>query len=132
MAVNQPLADERERQDYPLSEVPMAARKSLSSLSVVLLGFTFFTATMFAGGKLGPAFAFWPDLVAVIAVGNLLLGAYVGVLSLIAFRTGLNTALMRASASATSAPGSRMRCSASPRLVGTAGVPPRWRSCFCG
>lgn len=39
--------------DYPLSEVPMHARKGLASTAMVLLGFTFFTATMFAGGKLG-------------------------------------------------------------------------------
>ncbi len=76
--------DEREQQDYPLSEVPMSARKGLASLGVVLLGFTFFTATMFAGGALGPAFPFWPDLITIIAIGNLLLGAYVGILSLIA------------------------------------------------
>jgi cytosine permease len=94
MAGTEPTIEERAAQDYPLSEVPMAARKGLGSLGVVLLGFTFFTATMFAGGALGPAFPFWPDLIVVIAVGNLLLGAYVGVLSLIAFRTGLNTALM--------------------------------------
>ena len=39
--------------DYPLSEVPTHARKGLASTAMVLLGFTFFTATMFAGGKLG-------------------------------------------------------------------------------
>jgi len=44
--------------DYPLSEVPMHARKGLASTAMVLLGFTFFTATMFAGGKLGVAFSF--------------------------------------------------------------------------
>lgn len=32
--------------DYPLSEVPMHARKGLASTAMVLLGFTFFTATM--------------------------------------------------------------------------------------
>ncbi len=42
--------------DYPLSEVPMHARKGLASTAMVLLGFTFFTATMFAGGKLGVQF----------------------------------------------------------------------------
>ncbi|MFV0383394.1 cytosine permease [Paracoccus sp. (in: a-proteobacteria)] len=83
-----------ETQDYPLSEVPMSARKGLASLCVVLLGFTFFTATMFAGGRIGLAFPMWPDLVMIILAGNLLLGLYVAVLSLIGFRTGLNTALL--------------------------------------
>lgn len=81
-------------QDFPLSEVPLSARKSLGSLCVVLLGFTFFTATMFAGGQLGVAFPFWPDLALIILTGNLLLGVYVAILSLIGSRTGLNTALL--------------------------------------
>ncbi|MBU2012322.1 MAG: cytosine permease, partial [Gammaproteobacteria bacterium] len=42
--------------DYPLSEVPAGARKGLWSTSILLFGFTFFTATMFAGGKIGLAF----------------------------------------------------------------------------
>ncbi len=87
-------SDGGEGQDYPLSEVPLSARRSLGSLCVVLLGFTFFTATMFAGGSIGAAFPFWPDLVAIIVVGNLLLGVYVAILSLIGCRTGLNTALL--------------------------------------
>lgn len=85
---------DQESQDYPLSEVPQAARKSLGSLAVVLLGFTFFTATMFAGGQIGVAFPLWPDLTAIIVTGNLLLGAYVAVLGMIGARTGLNTALL--------------------------------------
>ncbi len=81
-------------EDYPLSEVPQSARKSLLSLCVVLLGFTFFTATMFGGGRIGPAFPLWPDLVSVIVIGNLLLGIYVAILSYVGCKTGLNTALL--------------------------------------
>ena len=81
-------------QDYPLSEVPLSARKSLRSLSVVLLGFTFFTATMFAGGQIGAAFPLWPDLITIIVIGNLMLGVYVAILGGIGARTGLNTALL--------------------------------------
>lgn len=79
--------------DYPLSEVPPHARKGLASLAMVLLGFTFFTATMFAGGKLGVAFGF-ADLLWVIALGNLLLGLYAAALGHIACRSGLNSVLM--------------------------------------
>lgn len=81
-------------QDYPLVEVPMSARKPTASLMFVLLGFTFFTATMFAGGQVGVAFPFWPDLVVVIVAGNALLGVYVAVLGYIACKSGLNTTLM--------------------------------------
>lgn len=81
------------QEDFPLMEVPMESRKSLWSTSVVLLGFTFFTATMFGGGRIGTAFSFG-QLMWVIVLGNLLLGAYVAVLGLIAFRTGLNSVLL--------------------------------------
>jgi len=79
--------------DYPLSEVPPGARKGLLSTSILLFGFTFFTATMFAGGKMGMAFDFKTLIWAAIA-GNLLLGLYAAVLGLIACRTGLNSVLM--------------------------------------
>lgn len=80
-------------EDYPLSEVPSGARKSLLSTSIVLLGFTFFTATMWGGGGIGVAFRF-PALMWIIVLGNLLLGVYVAILGYIAFKSGLNSVLM--------------------------------------
>ncbi|MYZ51905.1 cytosine permease [Malikia spinosa] len=79
--------------DYPLSEVPAGARKGLLSTSILLFGFTFFTATMFAGGKMGMAFDFKTLIWASIA-GNLLLGLYAAVLGYIACHSGLNSVLM--------------------------------------
>ena len=79
--------------DYPLSEVPSGARKGLLSTSILLFGFTFFTATMFAGGKIGMAFDFTTLLWAAV-IGNLLLGLYAAALGLIACRSGLNSVLM--------------------------------------
>ena len=82
-----------EEQDYPLSAVPLSARKSLWSMGLVLLGFTFFTATMWAGGTVGTAFDF-SSMLWVLAIGNLLLGLYAAGLGYIAAKSGLNTALM--------------------------------------
>ena len=79
--------------DYPLSEVPQGARKGLFSTSILLFGFTFFTATMFAGGKIGMAFDF-TSLIWAAVIGNLLLGLYAAVLGYIACRSGLNSVLM--------------------------------------
>ena len=79
--------------DYPLSPVPETARKSMWSMSFVLLGFTFFSATMWAGGSVGAAFDFSTTLW-ILLIGNLLLGAYAAILGYIAARSGLNTALM--------------------------------------
>lgn len=81
-------------EDFPLEEVPKENRKSFWSLTSVLLGFTFFTATMWAGGTLGTAFKLFPDLLIIITFGNLLLGAYVAALGYISFKSGLNTVMM--------------------------------------
>ena len=80
-------------QDFPLEPVPEEARVTPASLSFVLLGFTFFTATMFAGGKVGVAFS-GSELGLLIFLGNLILGVYAAALAVIAFRSGLTTALM--------------------------------------
>ena len=43
--------------DFPLIEAPASGRKGVFSISMVLFSFTFFTGTMFAGGKLGVSFS---------------------------------------------------------------------------
>ncbi|MDF0732671.1 cytosine permease [Pseudomonas entomophila] len=79
--------------EFPLSEAPQHARKGLLPIAMVLFSFTFFTGTMFAGGKLGMAFNF-VDMLWVATVGNTLLAAYAAALAFIASRSGLNTVLM--------------------------------------
>tara|TARA_R110000823_G_scaffold311922_1_gene438186 strand:- start:51 stop:206 length:156 start_codon:yes stop_codon:yes gene_type:complete len=44
-------------------------------MGLVLLGFIFFTATIWAGGSIGVAFDF-PTMLLVLAAGNLMLGTY--------------------------------------------------------
>ncbi len=82
------------REDHPLSEVPDEERKSALSLTWVLFGFTFFTATMMAGGEVGLAFGWSGDLAGVILVGNGLLTVYAALLAVVAYRSGLTTVLM--------------------------------------
>ncbi|WP_136484122.1 cytosine permease [Vibrio sp. H11] len=79
--------------DYPLSAVPADQRKGMWSMMSVLLGFTFFTSTMWAGGTLGSAFSFY-EMLAIILIGNALLGIYAAALAYIACKTGLNTVLL--------------------------------------
>ncbi|MEL6381767.1 MAG: cytosine permease [Cyanobacteria bacterium J06626_18] len=81
-------------EDYPLSPVPATARKSFISLAPILAGFTLYSGTLFAGGLVGPSFQFWPNLIVLILVGNLLLGLYAALLGFIAAETGLTTVLM--------------------------------------
>lgn len=81
-------------EDYPLSPVPPSARKPMISLAPILAGFTLYSGTLFAGGLVGPSFQFWPDLVGIILLGNLILGLYAALLGFIAGETGLTTVLM--------------------------------------
>ncbi|MCZ2804595.1 cytosine permease [Modestobacter sp. VKM Ac-2983] len=79
--------------DYPIDPVPTSARRSLFSLSIVLLGFTFFTPTMLAGAQIGAAFPA-TSLIWVLLLGSAVLGVYVGVIGGIGARTGLTTVMM--------------------------------------
>ncbi|MGF1498052.1 MAG: cytosine permease [Elainellaceae cyanobacterium] len=81
-------------EDFPLSAVPADARKSFWSLAPILIGFTLYSGTLFAGGLVGPSFRFWPQLLGVILLGNLILGLYAATLGFIAAKTGLTTVLM--------------------------------------
>ncbi|HLU20597.1 MAG TPA: cytosine permease [Pusillimonas sp.] len=73
--------------------VPASARKTAWSLSAVMLGLTFFSASMWAGGTLGAGLSFSEFFLAV-AAGNLLLGVYTATLGYIGSRTGLSTHLL--------------------------------------
>ena len=79
--------------ESPLTETPLSQRKGFFPIALVLFSFTFFTGTMFAGGKIGVDFEF-TDILWIVAIGNLLLGAYAATLGFISARSGLNTVLM--------------------------------------
>ena len=83
-----------QKEDYPLSSVPAEARRSIWSLAPLLMGFAFTSTTLIAGGQIGPAFKFFPDLILLIVIGNVVLGAYCAALSYIAQKSGLATVLM--------------------------------------
>lgn len=80
--------------DYALEAVPEESRKGLVSMSVVMLGFTFFAASMWTGGTLGQGFNLWPDLILVILFGNLILGVYGAFLGYAASSTNLSTHIL--------------------------------------
>ncbi len=80
--------------DNPLGEVPDRDKQGMFSMMMVLLGFTFFTSTMFAGGQIGPHHKFFPDLILVIILGDLLLGIYVSFLAYISQRTGYSSVVL--------------------------------------
>ena len=79
--------------EYEFSPVASHHRRGFGAMLVVMLGFTFFSASMYAGANLGNGLRAPRFLLAVLA-GNLLLGAYTGLLAFIAARTGLSTHLL--------------------------------------
>lgn len=79
--------------DYPIDPVPPSAWKGLVSISVVLLGFTFFTPTMLVGAQVGSAFQL-RDFLLVMLLGSVLLGVYVAMLALVGARTRLTTVML--------------------------------------
>lgn len=80
--------------DNPLGDVPEDKREGMFSMMVVLLGFTFFTSTMFGGGEVGAHFKFFPDLIYAVVIGNLVLGIYVALLGYISQKTGYSSVIL--------------------------------------
>ncbi|MDF7671660.1 cytosine permease [Orbaceae bacterium ESL0721] len=79
--------------NFSQEAVPESARKSTLSLAFIMLSLTFFSASMWAGGKLGTGLSFNQFFLALF-VGNLLLGIYSAMLGYIGAKTGFSTHLL--------------------------------------
>ncbi|MBR3582714.1 MAG: cytosine permease [Kiritimatiellae bacterium] len=79
--------------DYAFSAVPASERKGFWSMLLILLGFTFFSASMWTGAELAAGLNLNGFLLAV-AIGGAILGAYTGALGYIGAKTGLNFDLL--------------------------------------
>ncbi|MGN1402313.1 MAG: cytosine permease [Bacillus sp. (in: firmicutes)] len=79
--------------DYSFQSVPLGKRNGFVKMLAVMLGLTFFSASMWAGGSLGEGMTF-KELLGVIFLGNIILGSFTGALSYIAAKTGLSTHLL--------------------------------------
>lgn len=83
-----------EDSEYSLSKVPSEKKtQGIWAAMVVLVGFTFFTPSMTAGGNLGIGLNF-SDFFTAVVVGNAFLGVYCGVLAYIGQKTGLTLDLL--------------------------------------
>jgi cytosine permease len=80
-------------QDYSLQAVPQEGKRGFISMFVVMLGFTFFSASMWTGGSLGTGLNIRNFLIAVL-LGNLILGIYTSLLAYIGSDTSLSTHLL--------------------------------------
>lgn len=79
--------------DFALEHVGSSSKKGFFSMMVVMLGFTFFSASMWAGGKLGAGLTA-SELIFAVMAGNLILGCYTALLAAAASKTGLSTHLL--------------------------------------
>lgn len=82
-----------ENHDYELDHVHKKDKKGFFSMFVVMLGFTFFSASMLTGGNLGTGLPLKDFFIAVL-IGNLILACYTGLLAYIGADTGLSMHLL--------------------------------------
>lgn len=79
--------------DYSLEAVPVSARKGFWNMFFVMLGFTFFSASMSVGAKLGNGLDLSGFIWACI-IGGIILSVYCGILAYIGSETGLTMDLL--------------------------------------
>ena len=79
--------------DFSQEAVPSEARKGFWSMFVVMMGFTFFSASMSVGAKLGNGLDLSTFIWAVV-LGGVILGAYTGGLAYVGCDTGLTLDLL--------------------------------------
>lgn len=89
MPKTQPAADA----DYSLEPVPQAARKKFWPMFFIMLGFTFFSASMSVGASLGNGLDLG-GFVGAVLLGSLILSLYTGGLGYIGSATGMSLDLL--------------------------------------
>ena len=79
--------------DYAEQAVPAEGRKGFLTMFMIMLGFTFFSASMWAGQQMAEGLDFWEFLKSLV-LGGAILGAYTGLLGYVGAKTGLSMDLM--------------------------------------
>lgn len=80
-------------QDFSFSAVDQGHRRGFWSVGFVMLGFTFFSASMSVGAKLGNGLAYSTYVWAVV-LGGIILAIYTGALGFMGAKTGLSLDLL--------------------------------------
>ena len=79
--------------DYENAPVPQSERRSLLTMFMIMLGFTFFSASMWVGQQLAAGLDL-PGFIGSLLLGGLILGLYTGLLGLVGAKTGLSLDLL--------------------------------------
>ena len=79
--------------DFAESAVPQSNRRNMLTMFMIMLGFTFFSASMWAGKELSDGLDF-SGFVAALLLGGCILGLYTGLLGYVGAKTGLSLDLL--------------------------------------
>lgn len=79
--------------DYAETAVPQEGRRGFVTMFMIMLGFTFFSASMWAGQEMAAGLDFW-GFVKALMLGGAILGAYTGLLGYVGAKTGMSMDLL--------------------------------------
>ena len=79
--------------DYADSAVDNQSKKGFLTMFMIMLGFTFFSASMWAGQQMAAGLDFY-GFVGSLILGGIILGAYTGLLGYVGAKTGLSMDLL--------------------------------------
>ncbi len=89
------MKNEKPKKDVDFAEcaVPAESRKGMLTMFMIMLGFTFFSASMWVGQELAEGLDFWGFLESLL-LGGAILGVYTGLLGYVGAKTGLSLDLL--------------------------------------
>lgn len=79
--------------DYSDTAVPQSERRSFLTMFMIMLGFTFFSASMWVGQELAEGLDFY-GFIGALLLGGLILSVYTGLLGYVGAKTGLSMDLL--------------------------------------
>ena len=79
--------------DYADQAVPKEGRKGFLTMFMIMLGFTFFSASMWVGQQMAAGLDFW-GFIKSLLLGGAILGVYTGLLGYVGAKTGLSMDLL--------------------------------------
>ena len=79
--------------DYAEKSVPQSERRGLTTMFMIMLGFTFFSASMWVGQELADGLDFSGFVISLI-LGGVILGLYTGLLGYVGAKTGMSLDLL--------------------------------------
>ena len=79
--------------DFSTSAVPQSQRRSFLTMFMIMLGFTFFSASMWVGQQMEDGLDF-PGFLGALILGGVILSFYTGTLAYVAAKTGMSMDLL--------------------------------------